>query len=124
MKMVGNTTCTSSSRFETVLNKELAVLSFGQDEQVQNIADGTWGDSCSDDEISNSIVGSAVRDQLKDASVKYGLRTSSPPFNGPGCDSEASRFPEMSKDTDSELLQQLTSRTRSTLPRSGSVFCV
>jgi hypothetical protein len=110
VKMVGEPWSTSSSRFETMLDQHQTALRFGQDVGVSNPPDDTW---------------SAVRQQQKtisDASVGHELRNSSPPFEGPGCDWEASKLSKMTIDSNSERMRLLTSRTRSALPRTGSVL--
>jgi hypothetical protein len=81
-----------------------------------------WDDSTFDREIRKSFSCCGVKEQQKSASVEHELRVASPPFEGPRCDSEASRFSDMSIDSDGEQSESLKSRTRSALPRTGSMI--
>jgi hypothetical protein len=124
--MVGDPRSADTSRFETVLEQQQQTDSrFRQGEDVSNPDEYNWSDSASNDEmiveISKSIVRCAVREQQKnssDFSVEHELRNSSPPFEGPRCDTEL----PMTVGSESDLLQPLSSRTRNALPRTGSVL--
>jgi hypothetical protein len=120
--MVGDTKSTSSSRRGTVLEQHETSFRVGHNEEGRKSAGDTWDDSSFDDEICKSI--SAEHEHRIFTIFEHELRTSSPPFGGPGCDSEASIFPEMSIDSNFGQLQLLTSQTRSKLPRTGSVLIV